>query len=260
MKYESIDYRVERGVAFVTLNRPKTLNSFTIAMHDDLRAALEAARTDAAVRALLLTGAGRGFCAGQDLAEIAEDPDADLGVAVELRWNPLIRTLTTMPKPIVCAVNGVAAGAGASIALACDLVIAGKSANFVQSFAKIGLIPDSGGTWQLPRAVGLARAKGLAMLGEKLSASDAEAWGLVWRCVDDDALMGEASKLAEHLATQPTAAFAAIKRLMHESHSRSLSEQLEHEKQTMRMLGRSHDYREGVAAFLAKRAPEFKGS
>ncbi len=259
MAFECIDYRVDQGVAFITLNLPKTLNSFTRAMHADLRAALESARIDENVRAVLLTGAGRGFCAGQDLAEIAQDPNADLGIAVEQNWNPLIRALTGLPKPIVCAVNGVAAGAGSSIALACDLVLAARSASFVQSFAKIGLIPDSGGTWHLPRALGMARAKGLAMLGDKLSASDAADWGLIWRCVDDDTLMSEATALAIQLAGQPTAAFAAIKRLMHESGSHSLAEQLEVEKATMRALGRSHDYREGVAAFLAKRPPAFKG-
>jgi 2-(1,2-epoxy-1,2-dihydrophenyl)acetyl-CoA isomerase len=260
MAAESVGYRVDRGVAMVTLNRPTTLNSFTRTMHGELRIALESARTDDAVRAVLITGAGRAFCAGQDLAEIAADPDADLGIAVEQHWNPLIRALTGMPKPVVCAVNGVAAGAGASIALACDLVLAGKSASFIQSFAKLGLIPDSGGTWHLPRAVGMARAKGLAMLGEKLSASDAAQWGLIWRCVEDDVLMAEATALATQLATQPTAAFANIKRLMHESGSHSLHEQLELEQAAMRALGRSHDYREGVAAFLAKRPAQFKGN
>lgn len=259
MAEQNVQYRVADGVAFVTLNRPAALNSFTNAMHEELRAALRRAAVDDAVRAVLLTGAGRGFCAGQDLAEVAADANADLGDAVERNWNPLIRAITSLPKPVICAVNGVAAGAGVSIALACDLVLAGKSARFIQSFAKIGLIPDSGGTWHLPRAVGMARAKGLAMLGDTLSAEDAAAWGLIWRCVADDILLDEATKLAGLLATQPTLAFANIKRLMHDSGTRSLDDHLEHEKDTMRMLGRSRDYREGVAAFLEKRVPKFEG-
>ena len=183
----------------------------------------------------------------------------DLGDSVEQNYNPLIRAITTLAKPVVCAVNGVAAGAGASIALACDIVLAARSANFVQAFAKIGVIPDSGGTWQLPRALGLPRAKGLALLGEKLPAEKAEAWGLIWQCVDDDKLAEQALALAKHLATQPTRALARIKQAMNASTANTLHEQLEMEKDFMRELGYSHDYREGVAAFREKRKPVFKG-
>ena len=220
------------------------------------------ARTNSAVRCLVITGAGRGFCAGQDLNDRAvkvtlERPD--LGESIEKYYNPLIRGIMTMEKPVICAVNGVAAGAGTSIALACDLVIAARSATFVQVFCKIGLVPDSGGTWNLPRALGLPRAKGLALLGDKLSAEKAEAWGMIWQCVDDDQLMPEVKKLAEHLATQPTKGLAMIKKLLNESLSTPMHQQLENEKYAMRVLGQSHDYQEGVAAFMQKRKPEFKG-
>jgi 2-(1,2-epoxy-1,2-dihydrophenyl)acetyl-CoA isomerase len=259
MGYANIEYAAADGVAVLKLNRPDTLNSFTSDMHAEMRIALEAARTDPAIRCVVIAANGRGFCAGQDLAEVASSTDADLGIAVEARWNPLIRAIMTMPKPVLCAVNGVAAGAGASIALACDIVIAARSASFVQAFAKIGLIPDSGGTWNLPRAVGLPRAKGLALLGDKLSAERAESWGLIWQCVDDAALSEEVMKLARHLATQPTAGLAQIKRLLQESTANPLHQQLQLELDTMRVLGRSHDYQEGVAAFLAKRKPQFNG-
>ena len=231
-------------------------------MHEEVKLAMNDARTNSAVRCLVITGAGRGFCAGQDLNDRAvkvtvERPD--LGESIEKYYNPLIRGIMTMEKPVICAVNGVAAGAGASIALACDLVIAARSATFVQVFCKIGLVPDSGGTWNLPRALGLPRAKGLALLGDKLSAEKAEAWGMIWQCVDDDQLMPEVKKLAEHLATQPTKGLAMIKKLLNESFSTPMHQQLENEKYAMRVLGQSHDYQEGVAAFMQKRKPEFKG-
>ena len=187
------------------------------------------------------------------------DEPAELGDIVEKYYNPFIRSIMTLEMPVICAVNGVAAGAGASVALACDIVLAARSASFVQVFCKIGLIPDSGGTWNLPRAVGLPRAKGLALLGDKLSAEKAEAWGMIWQCVDDDALMIEAMKLAEHLATQPTMGLATIKKLLNESISTPMHQQLENEKFAMRMLGQTEDYKEGVNAFMQKRKPEFKG-
>jgi 2-(1,2-epoxy-1,2-dihydrophenyl)acetyl-CoA isomerase len=262
MTFADINYEVAYGVAVLTFNRPDTLNSFTQAMHEEVKLAMNDARTNSAVRCLVITGAGRGFCAGQDLNDRAvkvtvERPD--LGESIEKYYNPLIRGIMTMEKPVICAVNGVAAGAGASIALACDLVIAARSATFVQVFCKIGLVPDSGGTWNLPRALGLPRAKGLALLGDKLSAEKAEAWGMIWQCVDDDQLMPEVKKLAEHLATQPTKGLAMIKKLLNESLSTPMHQQLENEKYAMRVLGQSHDYQEGVAAFMQKRKPEFKG-
>ena len=262
MNFETIEYAVEQGVAALRLNRPETLNSFNTQMHCEVREALTRVRKDRDVRCLLVTGNGRGFCAGQDLNDRAVAPGAepvDLGDSVEQNYNPLIRAITTLEKPVVCAVNGVAAGAGASIALACDIVLAARSASFVQAFAKIGVIPDSGGTWILPRALGLPRAKALAMLGEKLPAERAEAWGLIWKCVDDEALAAESTALATYLAAQPTRALARIKQAMSASFSNTLHEQLELEKGFMRELGYSHDYREGVAAFREKRKPEFRG-
>jgi 2-(1,2-epoxy-1,2-dihydrophenyl)acetyl-CoA isomerase len=262
MSYNTINYQVEDGVAVLTLNRPDTLNSFTQEMHEEVRAAMKAVRTDSAVRCLVLTGAGRGFCAGQDLNDRsvkAGDEAPDLGDSVERNYNPLIRSIMTLDKPVICAVNGVAAGAGASLALACDIVLAGRSASFVQAFSKIGLVPDSGGTWNLPRAVGMARAKGLALLAGKLKAEQAESWGMIWQCVDDDKLMEETMTMAKQLAVMPTKGLATIKKLLNESYSNPLHQQLELEKAAMRMLGQSHDYKEGVAAFMEKRAPQFKG-
>jgi 2-(1,2-epoxy-1,2-dihydrophenyl)acetyl-CoA isomerase len=262
MGYETIEFSVEDGVGILRLNRPETLNSFNTQMHAEVRVAIATARKDKTVRCLLLTGNGRGFCAGQDLNDRAVAPGAepvDLGDSVEQNYNPLIRAITTLEKPVVCAVNGVAAGAGASIALACDIVLAARSASFVQAFAKIGVIPDSGGTWHLPRALGLPRAKALAMLGEKLPAEKAEAWGLIWQCVDDDELAEQALALARYLAAQPTRALARIKQAMSAAFSSTLHEQLEMEKGFMRELGNSRDYQEGVSAFREKRKPEFRG-
>jgi len=262
MAFTNIIFQVEDGVGVVTLNRPQSLNSFNTDMHEELRAAMKQVREDPAIRCLLITGSGRGFCAGQDLADrvvLGEDAPPDLGDTIEKYYNPLIRGIMTLPKPVICAVNGVAAGAGASIALACDIVLAARSASFVQVFCKIGLIPDSGGSWNLPRAVGLPRARGLAMLGDKLGAEQAESWGMIWRCVDDDQLLDEAMKMARHLATQPTKGLGMVKKLLASSTANTLHEQLELERDTMRMLGQSEDYREGVAAFMEKRAPHFKG-
>ena len=262
MSDESILFEVQAGVARVTLNRPETLNSFTAAMHGELRSALEYAASDAQVRAVLLTGSGRGFCAGQDLNDrsvSADQAPVDLGDSVENYYNPLIRLITTMQKPVVCAVNGIAAGAGANIALACDIVIAARSAAFLESFARLGLIPDSGGTWHLPRLVGMARARGMAMLAQKIPAEQAQAWGMIWDVVDDDRLMETARKMAEHLATQPTRGFAFTKQALAVSATNSLDAQLDVERDLMRAAGRTQDYREGVAAFLEKRPPQYRG-
>ena len=227
--YEQIRFETANGVARITLDRPDRLNSFTTQMHAELRDALAVVAGDDRARVLLLTGAGRGFCAGQDLADRAVAPgDApvDLGASVENNYRPLVLSLRNLALPVVCAVNGVAAGAGANIALACDLVIACRSASFIQAFCKIGLVPDSGGTYFLPRLVGTARAMGLALLGDKLTAEQAEAWGLIWKCVDDDQLTPTVDALLEHLAHAPTGGLAAIKRVMHASADNSLEQQL----------------------------------
>ena len=262
MNYESILFSSEGGIARITLNRPDRLNSFNDAMHAELRDALAEVRADAAARVLLLTGAGRGFCAGQDLGDRAVAPGAepvDLGASIERNYKPLILALRSLPLPVVCAVNGVAAGAGANIALACDIVIAARSASFIQAFCKIGLIPDSGGTYFLPRLVGTARAMGLSLLGDKLSAEHAAQWGLIWQCVDDAELKVTVDKLLAGLATAPTAGLAAAKRAIYASAGNSLEAQLELERDVQRMLGFAPDYREGVAAFAEKRQPRFTG-
>jgi len=261
--YNNITVEKNNGVATITLNRPEKLNSFNVEMHEELREAIDDIATDGESRALLLTGAGRGFCAGQDLSDRAVSSDSDkapdLSTSVEKYYNPLIRRLTSLPMPVICAMNGVAAGAGASIVMACDLVIAARSSSFILSFAKIGLVPDSGSSWHLARAIGLPRAKALAMLGNKLGAEMAEQWGLIYQVVDNEQLMDEANKLADHLAKQPTEALANIKRLIHSSFDNSIQEQLERERAAMQHLGRSDDYQEGVAAFMEKREPFFKG-
>jgi 2-(1,2-epoxy-1,2-dihydrophenyl)acetyl-CoA isomerase len=262
MTFKNIEYSVSNNVATLILNRPEALNSFTAEMHLEVKQVMDEVRADSSIRCLLITGAGRGFCAGQDLNDRAvssDDKAPDLGASVDKNYNPLIRNIFGLQKPVICAVNGVAAGAGASIALACDIVIAAKSASFIQSFSKIGLVPDSGGTWSLPRSLGLPRAKALALLGDKLKAEQAEKWGMIWQCVEDEDLQQEARKLAEHLATQPTKGLAKIKRLLNESFSNPVHQQLELEKEAMRELGQTSDYREGVAAFIEKRSPNFKG-
>jgi 2-(1,2-epoxy-1,2-dihydrophenyl)acetyl-CoA isomerase len=253
---------VRDSVARVTLNRPDRLNSFTVAMHGELRAALDRIKADSSVRVLLLTGAGRGFCAGQDLGDRAVTPGAapvDLGHSIETYYRPLVLTLRSLPLPVVCAVNGVAAGAGANIALACDIVVATRSASFLQAFCKIGLIPDSGGTYFLSRLVGTARAMGLAMLGDKLTAEQAAEWGLIWKCIDDGEFAGAVDALVTQLAKAPTRGLAAIKRALYAAEGNALAAQLDLERDLQRELGYSDDYREGVAAFLAKRAPNFTG-
>jgi 2-(1,2-epoxy-1,2-dihydrophenyl)acetyl-CoA isomerase len=258
MTYRTIDFKAEGGIARLTLNRPERLNSFTAEMHEEVQDAL--GRLEEA-RVLVLTGAGRGFCAGQDLNDRAVAPgqSVDLGHSVETYYNPLIRKLTSLPFPVIARINGVAAGAGANIALACDVVIAAHSAKFIQSFASIGLIPDSGGTWVLPRLLGQARALGLALTAEPLPAEKAAKWGLIWRAVPDEALDGEVDALAARFAAAPTRGLAAIKRMIRGSWSRSLDEELDLQRDTMRELGGSDDYREGVAAFMEKRTPRFTG-
>lgn len=262
MDYENIIFAVADGVARLTLNRPDRLNSFTVAMHGEVSEALERIEADSSLRTLLITGAGRGFCAGQDLSDRAVAPGSapvDLGESVERFYNPLIRRLVALPMPVVCAVNGVAAGAGANIALACDIVVAAKSAKFIQSFAKIGLVPDSGGSWVLPRLVGQARALGMALTAEPIKAETAAEWGLIWKAVDDDSLAATADALVLQFATAPTAGLAATKKLIRESWLNSLDAELELQRDEMRRLGGTHDYQEGVSAFLAKREPAFLG-
>jgi 2-(1,2-epoxy-1,2-dihydrophenyl)acetyl-CoA isomerase len=262
MTYEQIRFESRDGIARITLNRPDRLNSFTTQMHGELRDALSRVAASGDARVLLLTGEGRGFCAGQDLSDRAVAPGGapvDLGASIEENYRPLVLGLRNLALPIVCAVNGVAAGAGANIALACDIVIACKSASFIQAFCRIGLVPDSGGTFFLPRLVGAARAMGLAMLGDKLSAEQAAQWGLIWKCVDDTDLAPTANALLAQLAQAPTGGLAAIKRALHASADNTLEQQLDVERDAQRELGLSADYREGVAAFLEKRPPRCTG-
>ena len=253
---------VERrgGWTTVTLNRPDRLNAFNTDMHRRLAEALDDAAAETACRAVLLTGAGRGFSAGQDLSDrMQADGPVDLGATLDATYNPLTRRIRGLRKPVICAVNGVAAGAGANIAFACDIVIAARSAKFIQAFVKIGLVPDSGGTFFLPRLIGDARARALAMLGEPVSAEQAEAWGLVWKVVDDANLRDEADKLADHLATQPTEGLALIKEAFNASAGNDLDRQLDLERDLQRRAGRTPDYAEGVRAFMEKRPPRFTG-
>ncbi len=260
--FETIQFDVTDGIARLTLNRPDRLNSFNVQMHEEVRRALTQVREDAACRVLVLTGAGRGFCAGQDLGDRAVAPGgtaADLGDSIEKYYKPLVMTLRNLPMPVIGAVNGVAAGAGANIALACDLVVATRSASFIQAFAKLGLVPDSGGTWFLPRLIGNARAMGLAFLADKLSAEQAAQWGLIWRCVEDTEFAGAVDALARQLAAAPTRGLALTKRAIYESWDRSLEQQLDAERDFQRELGYTADYAEGVAAFGEKRTPKFVG-
>ncbi|TAH45120.1 MAG: 2-(1,2-epoxy-1,2-dihydrophenyl)acetyl-CoA isomerase [Betaproteobacteria bacterium] len=263
MEYNNILFTVEAGVARLTLNRPDKLNSFTGDMHAELRDALDRIQGDKSTRVLVLTGAGRAFCAGQDLA----DPDMasvggkmpDIGNVVEKNYKPLILRLQNLRVPTIAAVNGIAAGAGASVALACDLVVAAKSASFLQAFSKIGLIPDTGGTWFLPQRVGMARAMGLAMLADRLPAEKAADWGLIWAAYDDAEFGAKVEALAAQLATMPTKALVRTRQAMHAAPGHTLEQQLSFEGGFMRELGWSPDYAEGVAAFMEKRAPKFTG-
>ena len=261
MTESSILSEARAGYHVITLNRPERLNAFNDAMHDALRAAIAQAQADESCRALLITGAGRGFCAGQDLSDRLLKPGEKPvpRKSLEIYYNPLVRKLRALPFPVIAAVNGVAAGAGCNIALACDIVLAARSASFTQSFARIGLIPDSGGTWLLPRLVGEARARALALLAEPLPAEKAEQWGLVWKCVDDAALAGEARKLCEHFAAAPTQGLALIKRALDASAGNSFDAQLDLERDLQREANMTPDYAEGVRAFMEKRKPNFSG-
>ena len=264
---EPVLVSLESGVLRITLNRPEKLNAFNPAVHKGLADAMTRAESEAAVRCLLITGAGRGFCAGQDLQERdmrAGERDTkaaaiDLGGGLETWYNPLVKRMRALPKPIVCAVNGVAAGAGANFALACDIVLAARSASFIQAFVKIGLVPDCGGSYFLPRLAGTQRAMALAMTGDRLSAEDAERWGLVWKCVDDAQLKAESEKLARQLASGPARSLGLIKNAIYSSANNTLAAQLDLERDSQREIGKGNDYREGVAAFLEKRKPNFTG-
>jgi 2-(1,2-epoxy-1,2-dihydrophenyl)acetyl-CoA isomerase len=263
MSYQTILFDVSDGIARLTLNRPDRLNSFNVDMHREVREALQTLSGPSGARVLVLAGAGRGFCAGQDLGDRAVAPGGqgvDLGESIDNYYKPLVLALRKLPLPVIAAVNGVAAGAGANIALACDIVIATRSASFIQSFSKIGLVPDSGGTWLLPRLVGNARALGLALLAEKLSAEQAAQWGLIWRCVDDAEFKDAVDALAKQFASAPTRGLARTKQAIYESWGRSFEQQLDVERDIQRELGRSQDYAEGVAAFTEKRNPRFSGN
>jgi 2-(1,2-epoxy-1,2-dihydrophenyl)acetyl-CoA isomerase len=262
MSYQSILFDLTGGIARLTLNRPDRLNSFNVQMHQEVREVLTQLAATRDARVLVLSGAGRGFCAGQDLGDRAVAPGGegvDLGESIERNYKPLVLALRNLPMPVIAAVNGVAAGAGANIALACDLVIATRSASFVQAFSKLGLVPDSGGTWFLPRLVGNARAMGLALLGDKLPAEQAAQWGLIWRCVDDADFKTTVDDFAAQLAAAPTKGLARTKQAVYESWSHALEQQLDQERDFQRELGRSQDYAEGVAAFTEKRTPNFTG-
>jgi len=258
---EPVLVSLEAGVLRVTLNRPEKLNAFNPDLHKGLADAMTRAESEAAARCVLITGAGRGFCAGADLTQrdMKSTAPIDLGAGLDAWYNPLVKRMRALPKPIVCAVNGVAAGAGANFALACDLVLAARSASFIQAFVKIGLVPDCGGSYFLPRLAGTQRAMALAMTGDRLSAEDAEHWGLIWKCVDDAELGKEAEKLALQLASGPTRSLGLIKKAIYSSAGNDLATQLDLERDLQREIGKGSDYREGVAAFLEKRKPQFKG-
>lgn len=260
--YNNIEFSIEQGLAVLTLNRPNRLNSFNSEMHAEVKQVFKDIKRSKEIRCLLITGNGRGFCAGQDLSDRAVsvgEQAPDLSASIENNYNPLIRNITGLPFPVICAVNGVAAGAGANIALACDIVLAAKSASFIQSFNKLGLVPDSGGTWFLPKLIGHARAMRLCLLGEKVPAQAAMDMGMIGMVCDDQSLLDEAMQLGLQLAKAPTKGLALIKRAIHASHSNSFDQQLDLERDLQGIAGRSDDYREGVAAFMAKREPNYQG-
>lgn len=262
MDYQTILVNEQNGVGYLRFNRPKQLNSFNVQMHQEVAEVLKRWHSQEDIRCVVITGEGRGFCAGQDLGDRVVDPNAeapDLGQSIEKFYNPLVKTLVNMPKPVICAVNGVAAGAGANLALACDIVIAAQSASFIQAFCRLGLVPDSGGTWFLPRVVGHARAMGLVLLGDKVPAQQAKEYGMIWDVVADDELQQHVQNLAEKLATQPTFGLSLIKKAIHQSSTNTLEQQLLLERDLQRIAGRSDDYKEGVSAFMQKREPQFKG-
>ena len=262
MADDTVLVEVRPGYRVVTLNRPDRLNAFTEAMHRELRAALEDAERDAACRAVVLTGAGRAFSAGQDLSDRvmgAGDGPPDLGDTLDRLYNPLVRTIRRLPIPVIAAVNGIAAGAAANVAFACDIVVAKRSASFLEPFARLGLVPDAGGTWILPRLVGMARARAMALLAETVPAEQAEAWGLVWKVFDDDAFDAQVAKIAERLAIAPTDGLALAKRALDASAGNTLDQQLDLERDLQREAGRHPDYAEGVKAFMDKRKPAFAG-
>jgi 2-(1,2-epoxy-1,2-dihydrophenyl)acetyl-CoA isomerase len=262
MSFETILFEIAGGVATITLNRPDKLNAFTAGMHDELREAMRRVRAEESLRALLITGSGRGFCAGQDLTERVMKDGAgpfDLGSTLERNYNPLVLALRELPVPVICAVNGVAAGAGCNFALACDVVIAARSASFIEVFSRIGLIPDACGTYVLPRLAGMARAMGMSLTAEPISAEQAAAWGLIWKCVDDDKLSSTAQELAQRFAAGPTRAYALIKQALYASPANTLEQQLALEAKLQREAGHSADFQEGVKAFLEKRTANFTG-
>jgi 2-(1,2-epoxy-1,2-dihydrophenyl)acetyl-CoA isomerase len=259
MTFETILFDIRDGVARLTLNRPEKLNSFNVQMHLELQQAFEQLEQEKELRVLVFTGAGRAFCAGQDLSDRVIEKDLDLGASIEKFYAPLVRRIRALPAPVVAAVNGVAAGAGANLALACDIVIAARSASFIESFCKLGLIPDTGGTYFLPRLVGTARAMGMALLGDKIAAEQAANWGLIWQVVDDSEFASAIDNLINQLRCGPTKGLANIKRAMYLSLQHALDQQLNLERDFMRELGRTQDFREGVNAFLEKRLPKFSG-
>jgi 2-(1,2-epoxy-1,2-dihydrophenyl)acetyl-CoA isomerase len=261
VKFNAILLDIAQGVATITLNRPDKLNSFTGEMHAELKQAMQNIQADRSVRVLMITGAGRGFCAGQDLSErmMGVGETADVGSSLEKNYNPLLKQLRALPYPVICAVNGVAAGAGCNLALACDIVIAAKSASFIQAFSRIGLIPDAGGTYTLPRLVGTARALAAAMLAESVSAEQAQQWGMIWKCVDDGQLVNEANALARQLAGQATRALGLMKRAIYASANNTFEQQLDLERDLQREAAKSEDFQEGVTAFKEKRPASFTG-